>query len=233
MVSLDNAVIAKLNAQGLNFEILVDCEKAIELKQGKEIPLDDVVATFDVFKDVKKGLHASEQDLQKVFQTQNKSEIIKKIIKEGVIHLTQEYRNKLREDKKRMIINLIHRYSINPTNNLPHPPQRIEAAMEESKVKIDEFKNADEQVKDIINKIKIVLPIRYEIREIQIKIPAKFAGKSYSVLKQFGNLLKDEWQNDGSLLAILEIPAGLSTELFDKLNSLTHGEVETKIITTK
>jgi len=233
MVPLDKAVTARLNSHGLNFEILVDCEKAIDLKQGKQIPLDEVVVTFDVFKDIKKGLHASENDLQKVFLTQEKSAIVKKIIKEGEVQLTQEYRNKLREEKKRMIINLIHRYSINPTNNLPHPLTRIEAALEEAKVKIDEFKSADEQVKDIISKIKIVLPIRYEIREIQVRIPAKFAGKSYSTLKQYGAILKDEWQNDGSLLATLEIPAGLSTELFDKLNSLTHGEVETKILTTK
>ena len=233
MIPLDKAVTARLNSHGLNFEILVDCEKAIDLKQGKQISLDEVVVTFDVFKDIKKGLHASENDLQKVFLTQEKSAIVKKIIKEGEIQLTQEYRNKLREEKKRMIINLIHRYSINPTNNLPHPPLRIEAALEESKVKIDEFKSADEQVKDIINKIKAVLPIRYEIREIQIRIPAKFAGKSYPTLKQYGAILKDEWQDDGSLLATLEIPAGLSTELFDKLNSLTRGEVETKILTTK
>ena len=233
MIPLDKAATARLNSHGLNFEILVDCEKAIDLKQGKQIPLDEVVVTFDVFKDIKKGLHASENDLQKVFLTQEKSAIVKKIIKEGEVQLTQEYRNKLREEKKRMIINLIHRYSINPTNNLHHPLTRIEAALEEAKVKIDEFKSADEQVKDIISKIKIVLPIRYEIREIQVRIPAKFAGKSYSTLKQYGAILKDEWQNDGSLLATLEIPAGLSTELFDKLNSLTHGEVETKILTTK
>src|SRR3989344_1870364 len=143
MVPLDKAVTARLNNHGLNFEILVDCEKAIELKQGKQIPLDEVVVTFDVFKDVKKGLHASENDLQKVFLTQEKSAIVKKIIKEGEVQLTQEYRNKLREEKKRMIINLIHRYSINPTNNLPHPLTRIEAALEEAKVKIDEFKSAD------------------------------------------------------------------------------------------
>ena len=233
MVPLDKAVTARLNSHGLNFEILVDCEKAVELKQGKQIPLDEVVVTFDVFKDIKKGLHASENDLQKVFLTQEKNAIVKKIIKEGEVQLTQEYRNKLREEKKRMIINLIHRYSINPTNNLPHPLTRIEAALEEAKVKIDEFKSADEQVKDIISKIKVVLPIRYEIREIQIRIPAKFAGKSYPTLKQYGTILKDEWQNDGSLLAILEIPAGLQTELFDKLNSLTHGDVQSKIVKVK
>lgn len=234
MTNIENAVTARLNKQGLDFEILVDCEKAMEFKHGANIDVNDIVASgMTVFKDVKKGEKANEHEIQKLFGTTNPAQVIKDIIKDGVIQLTKEYKDKLREEKRKNVINLIHRYSINPTNNLPHPPQRIEAAIEESKVKIDEFKKAEEQVKEIINKINRVLPIRYEVREIQIKIPAKFAGKSYSVLKQFGNLLKDEWQNDGSLLAVLEIPAGLSSDLFDKLNALTHGEVETKIINVK
>lgn len=233
MIDIDEAVTAKISLQGLNFEILVDCEKAMELKHGKDVPLDDVVLTPEIFKDVKKGEKANEHDLKRLFGTDDKKQIIIKIIKEGDIQLTKEYRDRLREEKRRSVINLIHRYSINPTNNLPHPPQRIEAAIEEAKVKIDEFKKPEEQVKEIIIKINRVLPIRYEIRDVEVRIPAKFAGKTYPILKQFGTMLKDEWQNDGSLLAVLEIPAGLTSDLFDKLNSLTHGEVESKIIATK
>lgn len=233
MTNVEDAVTAKLSINGLNFEILVDCEKAMEFKQGKSIPLDYVAVTFDIFKDVKKGEHANEKDIKRLFGVSDKTEVIKRIIKEGEVQLSKEYREKIRGEKRKHIINLIHRYSINPTNNLPHPPNRIESALEEAKVKIDEFKGAEEQVKDIVNKIKPILPIRYEIREIEVIIPAKFAGKSYPILKQFGTLIKDEWKNDGSLSAKLEIPAGLVIELFDKLNSLTHGEVESKIIATK
>ena len=233
MVNIEDAVTAKLSMQGLNFEILVECEKAIEFKQGKDIPLEDFVVTFEIFKDVKKGEKANEHELKRIFGTDNKTEIIKRIIRNGEVRLTQEFRDKLRDEKRKSIVNLIHRYSINPTNNLPHPPQRIEAAIEEAKVKIDEFKKAEEQVQDIINKLKPILPIKYEVRDIEVRIPAKFTGKAYLILKQFGTLMKDEWQNDGSLLAVTEIPAGLTTDFFDKLNALTHGEVQTKIIKVK
>ncbi len=234
MTRVDEAVTAKLSKHGLNFEILVDCEKAIELKHGANLDINDVVASgLDIFKDVKKGEHASDADLIKVFNTSNKAEVVSKIIKEGEVQLTKEYRDKLREEKKLKIINLIHRNAINPANNLPHPAARIEAALEEAKVKIDEFKKAEDQVKEIVDKIRTILPIKFEIRELEIRIPAKFAGKSFSTLKQYGTLLKDVWQNDGSLLALIELPAGLQTELFDRLNSLTHGEVESKIIKIK
>jgi len=43
-------------------------------------------------------------------------------------------------------------------------------------------------------------------------------------------LQKEEWLNDGSYAVVLEVPAGAKQDLFNELNSLTHGDVETKII---
>ena len=105
--------------------------------------------------------------------------------------------------------------------------------MNDSKVKIDEFKSAEEQVNEIINKIRVVLPIKYEVREIAIKIPSAHAGKCYSVFKQYGKVMKEEWQNDGSLVTVVDVPAGIQEELFDKLNSIARGEVESKILNTR
>ena len=39
--------------------------------------------------------------------------------------------------------------------------------------------------------------------------------------------------SDGTINAVIEIPAGLQNDLFDKLNELTHGEIETKILKVK
>src|SRR3989338_81027 len=102
MVDVDKAVIAKLKKGENHFEILVDCEKAMDFKKGKEILLDDVLATDNIFRDVKKGEHAS--DLEKFFGTDDKRKIAEKIIREGEIQLTTEYKNKLREEKRRRII---------------------------------------------------------------------------------------------------------------------------------
>ena len=55
MGDLDKAVIAKLKIRENNFEILVDCEKALELRSGKKVDIEDVLATRDIFSDVKKG----------------------------------------------------------------------------------------------------------------------------------------------------------------------------------
>lgn len=232
MATVDKSVIARLKVGAHMFEILVDCEKAMAFKEGKE-RIDNVLATKDIFKDVKLGERASEAILQSVFKTDSPTKIAEKIVKEGQIQLTTEYKAKLREGKKRRIIDIICKNAIDSRTGLPHPPARIERAMEEARVKIDEFRGAEEQVQDVLAKLRPLLPIKFEQREIGVKIPASYAAKSYPILKNFGKLLRDEWQNDGSLIAVVEIAAGVQEEFFDELNKLSRGEVETKILKKK
>ncbi len=229
MVNVDEAIIARMKKSGEVFEILVDCDKALELKGGKNIDLGDVVATRDIFKDVKKGDKASENEIKRIFNTNNFNDVAKIIIKEGEIQLTTEHKSKIREEKRKQIVNIIHRNAIDSQTGLPHPPIRIENAMNEAKVNVDVFKRAEDQVNNIVDALRKIIPIKFEKRQIEIIVPAKFAGQSYHILKS-QKLLKDEWQSDGSLLAVVEIPAGIQEEFFNELNKLAHGEVETKII---
>jgi len=230
MVNVQEAVIARLKKQGKDFEILVDCDKALEFKKGENVSLDEVLATNDIFKDVKKGLHASNNEIKELFNTTNNEEVAKIIIKDGEIQLTAEHKNKIREEKRKKIINIIHRNAINPQTNLPHPPQRIESAIEEAKVNIDEYKRAEDQVQEIVKKINPILPIKFELRKFEIIVPPKFAGQSFGILKNLGKIQKDEWLNDGSLLAVIEIPAGLQEELENEINKLTHGDIQIKLM---
>ena len=106
MTNIDEAVIARLNLHGNKFEILVDCEKAIEFRTGK-CSLDDALVTNDIFKDVKQGERAPENEMKKIFKTEDKKKIAEEIIKKGEIQLTTEHRNKLREEKKALEEELI------------------------------------------------------------------------------------------------------------------------------
>ena len=229
MVDVDKAVIARLRKEGNVFEILVDCDAALEMKKGKSIGIDDVVATDEIFKDVKKGDKASTSELQKIFGSDDVRKIAEIIVREGEVQLTSKHRAQDREEKKKRIINIIHRNAVDSKTGLPHPPQRIENAMEEAGVHVDENKSAEVQVEEVLKKIRVVIPIKFERREIAVRVPAQYAGQSYGTLKKY-KLIKDEWQNDGSLLAVVEIPAGVQDEFFDELNKISHGEVESKIL---
>jgi ribosome maturation protein SDO1 len=233
MVTVDKAVIAKLKTHGANFEVLVDCNNAIALKGGKEIDMNDVLATSTIFSDSKKGEQVPENQLKQVFGTTDLNEVAKEIIKKGEIQLTAEYRNQLKETKRKQIINMIHRNGVDPKTHLPHPVTRIELALDEAKFHVDEYLPVQKQVAAVLKKLRIILPIKFEMKEIAVKIPGDHAAKSYTVLHNFGKILKEEWQQDGSYAAVLEIPGGLEQDFYDKLNSITHGDNEVKLIKTK
>lgn len=230
MVKLEDAVIARLETHGERYEVLVDPDLALELKHGKEIDLSQVLAVDTIFKDSKKGERASEERMKQLFATSDVLEVAKIVIKKGDIQLTTEQRRKMQEDRKKQIINIIARNGINPQTGAPHPPQRIEKAMEEARVHIDLSKTAEEHVQEVLKAIRPIIPIRFEERAVAAKIPAQYAGKAYSVVKSFGEIKKEEWQKDGSWVILMNLPAGVVDEFFDSLNSLTKGEVETKII---
>ncbi|MFH1849138.1 MAG: ribosome assembly factor SBDS [archaeon] len=221
--------LARYRHGGRNYEVAVDPDAALALRAGKDVDIASVLKSDNIFYDVQKGLLASEKELAEIFGSDEHAAVARKIISEGEVQLTSEYRAKLREEKRRSIIGIIHRNGVDPRTHAPHPVQRIENAFEEAKVRIDEFQSAEDQVPKIISQLRVVLPINFETKVIEVTIPAEYAPKSYSALGTYGRLKSQDWLSDGSLLATVEIPAGLETEFYSKLNSITHGNIETKV----
>ncbi|MBU0662568.1 ribosome assembly factor SBDS [Candidatus Micrarchaeota archaeon] len=229
MVKMEDAVIARFEHAGEKFEILVDPDLAMDMKNGKEIAFDDLLAIDTVFKDANKGDVKGDDSVKSAFGTANMAEIATKIIMEGEVQLTTQQRRAIAERKRKDVIEFIVRNGINPQTNSPHPPQRIENAMEEAKITIDLHRPVREQIPIVLKELKKLLPISLEKLEIAVKIPGEFAGKGSGIVRKY-DIKKEEWQNDGSLVVLLEVPAGVKNDLFNELNTLTHGAVETKIV---
>jgi len=229
VISLDKAVIAKLTKNGLKFEILVDPVKAMDVRTGKEIALEELIASEEIFEDSKKGLRASTVNINKAFGTNDLNKIAFTIVKDGDVQITTEQRKAMLDEKTKAIANIISKRGVNPQTNLPHPADRILRAMEQAKVRIDLEKRVEEQIDEVSTKIQIVIPIKFEKVQLAIKIPPSFAGKSGSVVRSFGTLIREEWAKDGSYIGLIEIPAGMQPDVYNRLNDLTHGQVEVKV----
>lgn len=229
MVDIDRAVIARLNRQGRHFEILVDCDKALEYKKGKDVPLSEILATTQVYFDVKKSEKVSDDDLKVAFETEDVNEAIKMILKKGEIQLTSKHREEERGKKQKQIVDIIHRNAIDSKTGYPHPVIRIETALGESKFRVDEQKSAEEQVEDALKALRELIPIKFERKEIAVKVSAAFAGQTKGIVHKH-KVTKEEWLDDGSYYSVVEIPSGIMDEFFDELNKISHGQVESKIL---
>ncbi len=213
-------VTARIKANGKNFEILVDVDKALQLKKGIAVSMQNLLAIDKVYSDIKKGFIASDQDLVQAFGSKDLSLVAEKIIKKGEVLLPIEYRNKEREDKIKQVIDFIARNAIDPTTKRSHTTERIKKALEDAGVNV-ENKPISEQISKIIEKLRPILPLKIETKKLSLKIPAQYTGNVYGLLKDYKE--NEDWQNDGSLICVINLPAGLQMEFYDKLNAITHG----------
>ncbi len=213
-------VTARIKLNGKEFEILVDVDKALQLKKGIPVSVENLLAIDKVFSDIKKGFVAKDQEIIGAFGSKDLAVIADKIVKKGEILLPIEYRNKEREDKIKQVVDFLARNAIDPTTKRPHTTERIKKALEDAGINI-ENKPVSEQISKIIEKLRPILPLRIETKRLSLKVPAQYTGSVYGLLKDYKE--KEDWQNDGSLVCIVNLPAGLQMEFYDKLNAITHG----------
>lgn len=230
MVDLDDAIIGRYELKNEVFEILIDPKIVKYLKDGKEVDVANHMAVEEIFKDAKKGSKQSEEKLKEFFGTNDVGAIARIILQKGQVQLTTEQRHIMAETKRKQVAATIARNSINPQTHTPHPLVRIEAAMEEAKVRIDPFKSAESQVQDVLDALRPLIPIRFENSRIAVKLNGEDYGRCYEDLTSMGKITKEEWLGDGHWVAVVEIPAGMQTDLFEKMGQKTKGRAETKIL---
>ncbi len=214
------------------FEVVINPDIALEVRKGKA-EVRDAVVYPKIFSDAKKGMLASEQRLQALFNTTDALAVAKQIIEKGEVQLTQEYRKQLLEQKKKRILDIIRINGVDPRTNAPHPLPRLETALEEAKVRIDEFKQAELQVEGVLQAWRPILPIKFVRKQIELHLSGANAPKCFPVMKAMSKILKEGWNTDGSWTGTVELPGGMEQELYDKLNRICHGDVGSKVIKTE
>ena len=222
--------VARLAVAGEQYEVLVKPDPALEFKLGRQPDITKVLITDTVFTDSGKGLRASEEKLKKAFGTIEIYKIAETILRRGELQLTTEQRHRLVEEKRKQIVNFISRNCIDPRTGYPHPPLRIEQALGQMRVVIDPFKSGEAQAREVIDALRPVLPLRIENLRIAIKIPPEHAPRVKGVAKEFGTISNEEWQSDGSWIAVVEMPAGLHAPFLERLGKLTQGNYQTRML---
>ncbi|WP_400207449.1 ribosome assembly factor SBDS [Candidatus Methanomassiliicoccus intestinalis] len=230
MVDIDDAIVAKLESHGESFEILIDPKVVRQIRDGKDVDLSEHMVIDEIFRNARKGTRAEEKKIVEVFGTLDPVEVAKTIILKGEVQLTTEQRREMLEAKRKRIVAIIAMNAINPQTQAPHPPTRIELAMEEARVHIDPFKSVDAQVEMVLKALRPLIPIKFDKVRIAIKLSGENYGKCYDCITQSGKLIKEEWSAHGGWIGVVELPAGLRDDFLQVLAERTKGDVETKIV---
>lgn len=237
MVSLDDAVVARLGRHGTTYEILVDpdgAERVLGALQAGEEPSDQdvlgIMAVEDVFLNARDGDRAPQEDLEKGFASTDVATIARRVLRDGDVQLTQDQRKRMLAQKEKGILAYIARHAWNPQTRTPHPKDRIERALEEAKFQVHPLRRVEEQVAEAMKALRPLMPIAFERVKVAVRVPAEHAGAAYGHVRNMGELKGEEWQEDGALVVVLEMPAGAQGEVYERLNKLTQGAVETRLV---
>ena len=135
-----------------------------------------------IYTDSGKGTKPSTEKLLAAFKTEDKTEIAQIMFEKGDLNLTTDQRRKMVDQKRKQIVEYIAKTFVDPKTHLPHPPLRIEQAMKDGRVSIEPQKSVEEQVKDIVEKLRSIIALKSENLQLEITIPAQYASQSYSCL---------------------------------------------------
>ena len=216
MVSLDDAVLARLEKGGKRYEALVDPDLVEQWREdASAIELDDFMAMDEIFHDARAGERPTEDALMNTFQTLEVEAILNIILEKGSIQLTTAQRKARVENMRQQIIHHIHSQAIDPKSKSPHPRTRIELALDESKYSVDPFKRLEDQVKDAIAKLKPLIPLSFESVRLAFRIPGSAYGSVSQLLRPYQK--KEQWLENGDWACIVELPAGMKGDMIGQV----------------
>lgn len=218
-------VTARIKLKNKHYEIQVDLDEALKIKDGR----GDIVYALDsknIFYDIKKGTVASKSDLQDAFNTVDFYEAAKKIIVSGEIQKTQEFRDAEKEKKIKQVLNLIIRNAIDQ-HGRPFTEERLKTAIQQIHFNFDN-RPPEQQMQELVKKLKEIIPIKIETKKIRLTIPARFTGQVYGIIKDYKE--SEDWLANGDLQVITNIPPGFLIDFYEKLNSVTHGAIQSEEI---
>tara|TARA_Y100000589_G_scaffold169108_1_gene160790 strand:- start:822 stop:1514 length:693 start_codon:yes stop_codon:yes gene_type:complete len=216
MVSLDDAVLARLEKGGKRYEALVDPDLVEQWKENAtKVELDDFMAMDEIFHDARAGERPTEEALMNTFQTLDVETILNIILEKGSIQLTTAQRKARVENMRQQIIHHIHSQAIDPKSKSPHPRTRIELALNESKYSVDPFKRLEDQVKDAIAKLKPLIPLSFESVRLAFRIPGSAYGSVSQLLRSYQK--KEQWLENGDWACVVELPAGMKGDMIGQV----------------
>jgi len=212
--------LVKIKVSNKHFEIMVDLESALKLRKGEPANIQQVLLANDIFTNHKTGAKASSADLTACFGTTDVLAVATRIVQKGDIQLPQEYRDEQSENRMKKIIDWFVRNAVDARNGRPFTPQTIESSIKQAGVNIT---NApiEQQISGIKEKLQVILPIKIETKKLIITLPAIYTGKAYGVFNEYKE--KEDWLSNGDLKVTINLPVGLQSDFYDKLNAITHG----------
>jgi rRNA metabolism SBDS family protein len=210
-------------------ELLCHPNTVAKFRDGK-LTLEKVLQTDNIFISVQKGTRAKECDIQNVFGSVTTKAALEVMLQEGSYQISAAERRELIATKKRAIVGYITQNYLDARNKLPIPYSRTEAAVEQTKVRIDENTANDRLIKQILKKFPVPLVPQRGLTGI-LRVPHAHLGKVQGLIRKVGVIASERYDSAGALYEVV-INTGNTDDFLQELNQTTNNECNFTVQTT-
>eukprot|EP00211_Chloroparvula_japonica_P016761 CAMPEP_0119118982 /NCGR_PEP_ID=MMETSP1310-20130426/680_1 /TAXON_ID=464262 /ORGANISM="Genus nov. species nov., Strain RCC2339" /LENGTH=270 /DNA_ID=CAMNT_0007108391 /DNA_START=81 /DNA_END=893 /DNA_ORIENTATION=+ len=225
----DSYQIVRLKKGKTNFEIMA-APGSVQKFRKNEVSIKDVLVMDLIFTNQSKGDKASDDQLERAFETADVKEVAKTICMKGDLQLTAAERQAKVDKKKSEIVGRIHKFYVDPKTNLPHPVARIEAAMEDCKFRVDPEASTDKQVQDLVHKMVSVIPLKKSEMEARLVLShAHMAAAQGSVVGRYLNVKQEKYDATGCSMRVTLLPGDYDA-VVKQLGKITNGDYTFEIL---
>ena len=208
-----NYQVVKYKHEKTVFEALFKQGCALKVREGK-MGISNATFADEVFiSPHSKGVIAKPPELAKAFPGKSGNDILQFIAEKGEIQYSAEERKQLIEEKKKRIVEYIHKYYVDPSTNNPHPVNRINNAIDQLKIQIDLDGPMEKELKEVETRINDVLPCKRMETEVIATIPNDFAKPADQAMKKYGRITSVSPDGSSKKYTVVIVPGD-----FDMLN---------------
>ncbi len=215
-------IIVRLKKEKNTFEIIVNHGTVQKWRDGN-LGWSKVPATDMIFKNSSKGDRYTSKELKSAFGTDNIDECMQNIARRGIIQLTAQDRKDKITQKRKQIVQFIHKYYTDPKTSRPHPVQRIDNAITQVKYNVDMDIPVEKQVQVVVKKLPGVLTIRKSVVEGALIIPNQHMGKVSGIINKWATIRSQSYLADGCHTNVEMIPGDYDA-LINELSSATKND---------
>lgn len=211
------------------FEVICKKGTAQKYREGK-LGISNTLVSDDVFVGhYQKGDRPSPSDLAAAFKTSDMAACAKYILDNGEISLSQDERKEKVEQRRKEIVNYIHKYYVDPKTKTPHPVTRIENALTTLKVHPDPDKDFEREVQDIVKALPGILTIKRCDVEATLVIPSAFMGAAEGIVRKHSKVSREKYSGADCVMEISFLPGDYDALVAD-LSRVTKGNFNIDVI---
>lgn len=178
-------------------------EKILIKSVFREKDLDEVLQTNTIFTNVSKGQVAKKEELMKIFNKEDLTEICKEILTKGELQVSDKERSNQLDSLFKDIATIVADKCLNPELKRPYPVTIIEKAMKDLHYSVKPNQSSKQQALHVIKLLKETLAIERAKMRLRVIFNGKVGKKCKEKLMKINTIEVEEEDRDGEKLTII------------------------------